>query len=95
MSEQSTNKRVVGISYDSGDSAPVVMLKAAGAEATTVLDAAQQREDLHIVRDPALVDRLYRLPMDGPISRELFPVMALLLAHVLRVDKDRQEIVHE
>jgi flagellar biosynthesis protein len=85
-----SNKRVVGLSYDADESAPIVMLKAAGAEAASVIDAAA-RDDVAVVRDPALVDELYRVPMDNPISRELFPVVAMLLAHVLRIDKVRQE----
>ena len=38
------------------------------------------------VCDPALLQALYRVPMDAPVSRELFPVMAALIAHVLSVD---------
>lgn len=97
MTENSTNekplndKRVVGVSYEPGDAAPIVMLKAAGADADTVLSQAKSRDDVTIVRDPALVNQLYRVPMDRPIGRELFPVMAVLLAHVLRLDRERQE----
>ncbi|HYM34761.1 MAG TPA: EscU/YscU/HrcU family type III secretion system export apparatus switch protein [Steroidobacteraceae bacterium] len=90
----SNNKRVVGLSYDENEPAPVVMLKAAGVDADALLDAAKS-EDLTVVRDAALVDQLYRVPMDSPISRELFPVVALLLAHVLQIDQARQEQVHE
>jgi type III secretion system FlhB-like substrate exporter len=86
-----SEKKVVGVSYEPGDSAPVVMLKAAGADADNVLSQAVTRDDLTIVRDPALVNQLYRVPMDRPIGRELFPVMAVLLAHVLRLDRERQE----
>jgi type III secretion system FlhB-like substrate exporter len=87
-------KKVVGVSYDAEDVAPLVMLKAAGADADSILQQAQARDDLPVVRDPALVNQLYRIPMDTPIGRELFPVMALLLAHVLRVDRDRQNVEH-
>jgi type III secretion system FlhB-like substrate exporter len=84
--------KVVGVSYDPGDVAPLVMLKAAGADAETLVQQAKLRDDLPVIRDPALVNQLYRVPMDTPIGRELFPVMALLLAHVLRVDRDRQSV---
>lgn len=89
--ERVNEKRVVGVSYDAEDPAPVVMLKAAGAEADAVLQQARSREDVQIVRDPELVSQLYRVPMDTPIGRELFPVMAVLLAHVLRIDRDGKE----
>jgi type III secretion system FlhB-like substrate exporter len=85
-----SNKRVVGISYDLSDDAPVVMLKAAGDDAAVVLDAAA-RDDIAVIRDAALVEQLYRVPMDAPVGRELFPVMAMLLAHVLQIDKVGKE----
>jgi type III secretion system FlhB-like substrate exporter len=85
-------KRVVGVSYELGDLAPVVILKSAGASADAVLDAARRSgEAPPIVRDAALVDQLYRIPIDGEVGRELFPVMATLLAHVVQLDRHLQE----
>lgn len=84
-----TTKRVVGVSYEPGDAAPLVMLKAAGAEAEQLV---KQATDIPVVSDPALVNRLYRVPIDQPVGRELFPVMALLLAHVLRLDRKRDDV---
>jgi len=86
-----TEKRVVGVSYDMGDDAPLVMLKASGSEADDVLRKARRQEATLIVRDPELVKQLYRVPIDQPIGRELFPVMAVLLAHVLGVDRTQEE----
>lgn len=87
-------QRVVGVSYEAGDLAPVVILKSAGAGAEAVLDAAQRSGDAPpIVRDAALVDQLYRIPIDGNVGRELFPVMATLLAHVVQLDRHLQEQV--
>jgi flagellar biosynthesis protein len=83
-----TSKRIIGLRYDFGDQPPQVMLKAAGAEADALLQAAEQ-QDLPVVQDASLVDQLYRVPLDAPIGRELFPVMALLLAHVLQIDQHR------
>jgi len=62
------------------------MLKAGGADAQALLQQAA-RDDVPVMRDPALVNQLYRVPIDQPIGRELFPVMAVLLAHVLRIDR--------
>jgi type III secretion system FlhB-like substrate exporter len=85
-------QRVVGVSYEAGDLAPVVVLKSAGVGAQAVLDTAQRSGDAPpIVRDAALVDQLYRIPIDGDVGRELFPVMATLLAHVLQLDRHLQE----
>jgi type III secretion system FlhB-like substrate exporter len=85
-----TAKKVVGVSYDiESAAAPVVMLKGAGPEAQAALDRARQLGGIPIVKDPDLVRELYRVPLDSPIGRELFPVMAALLAHVIHIDRTR------
>lgn len=85
-------QRVVGVSYEPGQSAPVVVLKSAGAGAAAVLETARRAQDAPaVVRDPALVEQLYRIPIDAPIGRELFPVMATLLAHVVELDRHMQD----
>jgi flagellar biosynthesis protein len=84
--------RVVGVSYEMGNLAPTVVLKSAGAGAQAVLDHARRLPEAPpLVRDAALVDQLYRIPVDGDIGRELFPVMATLLAHVIRLDRHLDE----
>ena len=84
--------RVVGVSYEPGDVAPTVILKTAGDSAAAVLDAARRAaEPPLVVRDAALVDQLYRIPIDAPVGRELFPVMATLLAHVVQLDRHLQD----
>jgi type III secretion system FlhB-like substrate exporter len=81
-------QRVVGVSYEMGELAPTVVLKSAGCGADAVLDAARRLPDAPpVVRDAALVDQLYRIPIDAAIGRELFPVMATLLAHVVTLDR--------
>lgn len=55
-----------------------------------------QAEDAAPTRDPHLLEQLYRVPLERPIGRELFTVMATLLAHVLRVsDLNQPENRHE
>lgn len=92
-------QRVVGVSYENGDLAPVVVLKGAGDVAQSVLDEARRLpESPPVVRDAALVDQLYRIPVDGNVGRELFPVMATLLAHVIQLDRhltDKRSQPHE
>ncbi len=78
--------KVVGVSFDpQGNAVPTVVLKSAGADSAEVIRAAE-RAEVPVIHDPALVQSLYRVPMDAPIGRELFPVMAALIAHVLNVD---------
>lgn len=85
-------QRVVGVSYELGDLAPVVVLKSAGCGAQAVLDAAKRSPDSPpVVRDSALVDQLYRIPIDASVGRELFPVLATLLAHVVQLDRHMQD----
>jgi type III secretion system FlhB-like substrate exporter len=69
------------------DAVPTVILKGAGVEAHEILARARQLGGVPIVKDPQLVRELYRLPLDAPIGRELFPVMAAVLAHVVRLDR--------
>lgn len=83
--------RVVGLSCDLGEAAPTVILKGAGAEAEEILERARQLADVPIVKDPQLVRELYRLPLDAPIGRELFPVMAAVLADIIRTDRSWAE----
>ena len=88
MNEDTRPQRVIGVSYELGDLAPTVVLKSAGEGAQAVIEQARRLPDgPPVVRDAALVDQLYRIPVDGDVGRELFPVMATLLAHVLQLDK--------
>jgi type III secretion system FlhB-like substrate exporter len=80
-------KRVIGIGYKTEDAAPNVVLKASGEQADAVLSAARGASFIPVVHDPALADQLYRVPIDAPIGRDLFPVMAVLLAQVLDIDQ--------
>jgi type III secretion system FlhB-like substrate exporter len=84
-------KRVVGISCDPTEGGPVVVVKGAGEAADAILENARQQENLPVVRDAPLVNQLYRVPIDGAVGRDLFPVMAVLLAHLLCVDRKTKE----
>ena len=84
--------RVVGLTYDLEDAAlPTVILKGAGAEAQAILQRARHGADVPVIKDPQLVHELYRLPIDAPIGRELFPVMAALLAYIIRFDASQTQ----
>lgn len=84
--------KVVGVSYDPVNSAaPIVMLKAAGDQAELIKQAALA-EEVMVIKDPELVRDLYRVPIDSPVGRELFPLMAAVLAHVIQLDRNRQRL---
>ena len=84
--------RVIGIGYDpETDDAPLVILKGVGAEAQSVIDQARRRGDVPVVADPDLAAQLYRIPLDSAVGKELFPVMAALLAHVIHIDRRNGE----
>jgi flagellar biosynthesis protein FlhB len=86
--EPTTAKRVVGVSYEGEGLVPVVVVKGAHEVADAILDAAAAHPDIPVVRNAALAEGLYRTPIDGPVDRSLFGVMAVLLAHVVAVDRD-------
>jgi len=83
--------RVVGLAYHAEDGPPRVILKAAGPLAEQVLAARDPRRGPQVVRNEALLQSLYRLPMDSHIGPELFHVVAAILAHVFAVDAEMKE----
>jgi type III secretion system FlhB-like substrate exporter len=86
MSEQ---LRIVGLKYQPSDGAPQVILKASGVLAEEVLRRRRHAaEAAPVVRNEALLEQLYRLPVDGQIGPELYRAVAVLLAHVLAVEED-------
>ncbi len=85
-----SNDRVIGIGFNPQDPAPTVLLKGSGEQVAPILSAARAA-DIPIVRDAALAQQLYRVPIDAPIGRELFPVRAVLLAQVLDLDQLKEE----
>ncbi|MCH2172752.1 EscU/YscU/HrcU family type III secretion system export apparatus switch protein [Myxococcota bacterium] len=82
------SKRLVGLSYEPGEGPPKVMLKASERHAEEILRIRRQggTEGPALVKNPELVQALYRLPIDAPIGRDLFSVVAAVLVHVFAVD---------
>jgi type III secretion system FlhB-like substrate exporter len=79
--------RIVALKYEPADGAPRVILKASGELAAQVLHA--RRHAAHaapVVRNEALLEQLYRLPVDGEIGAELYRAVAIVIAHVLSVE---------
>jgi type III secretion system FlhB-like substrate exporter len=81
--------RVVGLRYDADaeNSLPSVVLKAAGPVTDALLAQTLHRDGPRLVRDAALLDQLYRLPVDAAIDPALFDLVAALLAHVIAVNE--------
>lgn len=80
--------RVVGLSYDeSAQQLPTVVLKAAGPATDALLSATLHASGPRLVRDAALLEQLYRLPVDAAIDPALFQLVAVLLSHVLAVNE--------
>lgn len=77
--------RVVGLGYTPGQGVPRLTLKAAGLAAERVLAQGRSAE-VSVVHNPELLEQLFRLPVDGQISEDLFGIVACVLAHVLSVD---------
>jgi flagellar biosynthesis protein len=80
-------RRVVGLKYDpDAGGLPQVILKGAGPLAEQILARRRARVGAHVVRNEALLQSLYRLPLDAQIGPELFHVVAVILAHVLALE---------
>ena len=79
-------RRVVGLKYEPGAGLPQVVLKGAGPLAEEILARRRARVGAHVVKNEALLQSLYRLPLDAQIGPELFHVVAVILAHVFALE---------
>jgi flagellar biosynthesis protein len=79
--------RVVGLQYTPEQGVPVVTVKGAGPIAEELLKSTLQVEGPRLVRDPQLLEQLYRLPIDSAIDPSLFQVVAAVLTHVFAVNE--------
>jgi flagellar biosynthesis protein len=87
MSDRTTQQKVVGLAFEARDELPRVVVKGCGEAAERML---RERDWLHgpgVVKDPQLLEQLYRLPMDGTIGPELFQLVAILLTHVFAIEE--------
>jgi len=89
--ENEHDKKVVGIAYEPGKGLPRVVVKGNGPMADEILRARDPADGPLLVKDPQLLQQLYRLPMDAEIGPELFQLVAALLAHVFAVEQRLKE----
>ena len=87
MNDRTLPQKVVGLAFEAHDELPRVVVKGCGEAAERIL---RERDWLHgpgVVKDPQLLEQLYRLPMDGTIGPELFQLVAILLTHVFAIEE--------
>jgi flagellar biosynthesis protein len=87
MNDRNLPRKVVGLAFEARDELPRVVVKGCGEAAERIL---RERDWLHgpaVVKDPQLLEQLYRLPMDGTIGPELFQLVAILLTHVFAIEE--------
>lgn len=79
--------RLVGLSYEPGGDLPQVVVKGVGRDADALLWRCRTSGGPPVIQDRELLDRLFRLPVDSPITPDLFQVVAIVLSHVLAVNQ--------
>jgi type III secretion system FlhB-like substrate exporter len=89
---QKKPRRVVGLGYDPEHGIPQVLLKAAGSSAEEIIWNSQRSNGPPIVKNQAVLDALYRLPVDADIPADLFELIAIILVHVSAVDADIRNV---
>jgi len=80
-------KKVVGLQYLPVNGLPQVIFKGCGPIAEKILRQRDTKRSHRVIRDQALLDRLYRLPVDSFVGADLFGLVAVVLAHVFAVDE--------
>jgi flagellar biosynthesis protein len=79
-------KRVVGLRYVPEEGLPQVILKGSGPLAETLLKRRDRHLGPQVVRNEALLQSLYRLPLDSAIGPETFHLVAVILSHVFALE---------
>jgi type III secretion system FlhB-like substrate exporter len=79
-------KRVVGLRYVPEEGLPQVILKGSGPLAEALLERRDRHAGPQVVRNEALLQSLYRLPIDSAIGPDMFRIVAAILAHVFALE---------
>ena len=85
--EKTDPLRVIGLRYKPEEGLPQVVVKGAGQMAEEILKRRDWLHEQPVVRDPELVNQLYKLPVDARIGPELFQLVATLLIHVFAIEE--------
>jgi type III secretion system FlhB-like substrate exporter len=79
--------RVIGLQYDPEKGGlPQIVVKGAGYMADEILKRRDWLREQPVVRDPQLIEQLFKLPVDARIGPELFQLVATLLVHVFAIE---------
>ncbi len=88
-------KKVVGLKYTPGEELPRLILKGSGHIAEEILKNRNTINSHKVVEDKDLVNKLYRLPIDAEITKDLYEVVAIILAHVFSVNEKLKEKIDD
>lgn len=89
--EKDRIKKIVGLQYKKGEGLPKVIVKGQGYIADEIIKRRSISNPPPLVRDKHLAQQLYKLPIDGEITRDLFELVAILLVHVYSVEEKMKE----
>ncbi len=78
---------MVGLSYVPGKGLPKVVLKGSGPLAEEILKQRGSAPLPTLIKNEALLQQLYRLPIDAEIGPELYQIVAIILVHVFAVEE--------
>lgn len=95
MPPESDVKKVVGVKYTPGEGLPTVILKGSGKIAEEILNKRNSVNSHKVIEDKELVEKLYRLPIDAEITRDLYEVVAIMLSHVFAVNEKLKETIND
>jgi flagellar biosynthesis protein len=90
--QKDTPARVVGLRYEPEEGLPQVVLKGSGQMAEEILRRRDWLREQPVVKDPQLVEQLYKLPIDARIGPELFQLVAALLVHVFAIEEKMRRL---
>ena len=83
-----TGRRAVGLRYRPADrELPRLVFKGCGPRAEQAIEEVMRAGRARLVRDPALVEQLFQLPVEAHISTDLYQAVATVIAHLLIADK--------
>lgn len=86
MEEKIKQSKVVGLKYEPGGRVPEVILKGCGPLADEILRQRNWDGGPPVIKNPELLNKLYRLPVDSAIGPELFNVVAIVLTHIFAIN---------
>ena len=88
---ETKEKQAIALSYEQGDTAPVIVAAGKGQLAEKIIEKAKE-SDVPLYEDRKLADTLSRLQIGDTIPPELYKVVAEILIFVDDMDKLKGKI---